>query len=205
MRYPHAGTALETVSTGFVKRFTGPYIGENLLFRYCVKSDISTVISGQDLPVRGENSDAGVNLVALSGKEAQHPDGVVSIRRFAENLIAQGNQGISREDRAAGIPGRAGRGFAAGQDTDRFGSRQSTFFINVGSVSPKSQPEPVKEFTPARGTGRENQTSQTDHPFQANLKLSNYIIRTFRKKVKLTNNSSDPYNNMIIFPGGEVL
>ena len=205
MRYPHAGTALETVSTGFVKRFTGPYIGEDLLFRYCVKSDIGPVISGQDLTVRGDNSDAGVNLMTPAGKEMQHPYSVISIRRLTKDIVAKRYQGISRKDIAAGVPGGAGRGFAAGQKTDRFRSRQGAFFINIRSVCPKRKPEPVKEFTPARGTGRENQTSQTDHPFQANLKLSNYIIRTFRKKVKLTNNSSDPYNNMIIFPGGEVL
>jgi hypothetical protein len=104
MRDPHAGTTLETVSTGFVKGFTGTYIGEDLLFRYRVKSDIGTVISGQNLTVRGDNSDAGVNLMAPAGKEMQHPYSVISISRFAEDLFRPTRyQSISREDIAAGF------------------------------------------------------------------------------------------------------
>ena len=89
---------LDAVGTGLVERVGGADVMVDLGVGQNGEGHVGGAGKGDLLPERGQTN-AGVDLMGLSGEETQHPARLVGVRRLAEReAVGHGNDGVGSDD-----------------------------------------------------------------------------------------------------------
>ena len=95
---------MDGVGAGLVHRFSGGDVPVNQVLVEGAESHDRGIDQGVATAAEGQGH-AGMHGVFPSGKNSEHPFGIVLVDRFAKTLIAKGDDGVGGEDRTLCVLG----------------------------------------------------------------------------------------------------
>lgn len=156
-----AGEALNSVSAGFVERFTGGEVAGDFVGGELGEADESGFDEVAALGVgKADEGDAGEDRVSAAGEEFEHAAGVVGGAGLAENASFEDDNGIGADD-DGGTNGASGDEFrlGLGEASDEIGRRfvGDGSLIHGGGEDGEGEPGVAKNFSAARRSGTEDE------------------------------------------------
>ena len=103
------------------------------------------------LAVRRQDSNTGVDLMRVSGQQAEHTARTVLIFGLAERIVPEGNKGISGKNIGTGIFRLCRPGFSQRKQFHSFGSWKVAGLVHIKGFRSEGKAKTAEQF---QTTGR---------------------------------------------------
>ena len=201
---PLRGAALNGIGAGFIHRLAAGNIAGDFRIAHLCKSYAGN-IRARELRSGGRTDrDPGADLMGAPAELPEHGAGIRLIGRLAEDFPLHGDQGIGRQNPAAGMRTAGGFGLAAAELGHRLRRGEGNAFIHIRGKDFKGDSGSPQQLPAAGGSGSQNQGFHGHAPpwVECNQNIISHLVKRVKPRF-LTRHGKGNYNNIVFSREGE--